>query len=445
MRNIFTRLSRNHKGLRQIKEQVEFSLEENKALLKDLLAQKKILSAKNRAGEDSAACGTATVSADATSGRAAQEAVPEAPVVSVIVPVLNTAQYLPTCLDSLRAQTLSAIEIICVDDGSTDDSFKILEEYAALDPRILVVSQEHLGVSAARNTALVLARAPYLMSCDSDDWFDPDMCRIMVETLEREDVDVVICGMNVTYDVPEELRENVTEYLRLKFFGKQKITEEIVLTTDVSLCNKIYKRSIVVAHGIDFPVGLLFEDAYFNDAYMTASETIYFLHLSLYNYLRHDTSVMSTSYKKSGTSLDYLQIAFKTWDYLEREDLLSRYCEYFWRRYLQYSTFAFKHLEASEQAQAKRLARDFARRHKDSLNKAPFKTRTSVKILLYGRFKVLHMIYRFPKWLYAKLSISQKIRLEVIGLMEQNMDKQAQIKALLTEDPFCLVDNAGEE
>jgi hypothetical protein len=224
------------------------------------------------------------------------------------------------------------------------------------------------------------------------------------------------------------------EYLCLKFFGRQEITQELVLVTDVSLCNKIYKRSTVVEHDINFPVGLLFEDAYFNDAYMTASKTIYFLHLPLYNYLRHDTSVMSTSYKKSGTSLDYLQIAFKSWEYLEREGLLASYAEYYWRRFLQYATFAFKHLKGPEQAEAKQLARSFAREHRDSLASANFKTRSSVKILLYGRFKVLHAIYRLPRWLYARLSVSRGLRLEVTALMEQNMGLEAQIKELLLED-----------
>ncbi|MDR1089105.1 MAG: glycosyltransferase [Coriobacteriales bacterium] len=413
MSSVITKISPNYRGLARIKRQLEFSLRENDELLSRLVA--------TRAA--SPADGTDTVQDDGSS-----------PEVCVVVPVYNTAPYLRSCLDALRAQTLSNIEILCVDDGSTDDSLAILNEYAALDPRIRVLQQPHLGVSVARNAALSEARAPFLMSCDSDDWFSPDMCRVMLETLRREDVDVVICGMNVIYDVPEKLRENVVEYLRLKYFGRQEITQELVLVTDVSLCNKIYKRSIVVEHDIDFPVGLLFEDAYFNDAYMTASQTMYFLHLPLYNYLRHDASVMSTSYKKSGTSLDYLQIAFKTWAYLEREGLLDAYAEYYWRRFLQYATFAFKHLTGPEQARAKQLARAFAREHRASLAKASFKTRSSVRILLYGRFKLLHAVYRLPKWLYARLSVSRALRLEITALMEQNMGLEAQIKELLRED-----------
>ena len=409
---MFKRLSKNYKDLAHIKEQVALTLGENRKLLESLVAQK------------------ATHGHSTPTGKAATLQT-YAPEISVIVPVFNTAPYLRKCLDSLVDQTFKNIEIICVDDGSTDESPSILKEYAAADPRIRVVMQESLGVSAARNAALQCARAPYFMSCDSDDWFDADMCRVMLETLKREDVDVVICGMHVEYDVPEELRENVTEYLRLKYFGKQEVTQELTLVTDVSLCNKIYKKSIVDKHGIDFPEGLLFEDAYFYDVYMTAAETIYFLHLPLYHYLRHSASIMSDAYKKSGTSLQHLQIAFKTWEYLEKEGLLASHCEYFWQLFARYTINTFKHLRGSDQAEAKRMARGFVKEHKDSLAEAAAGTRYRVKLLLSGRFKVLHTIYRLPKWLYAKLSASQAIRGEVIELMEQNMGIQAQIKEML--------------
>ena len=416
------RLSKNYQDLTQIKEQLAFSLEESHKLLECLVAQK----AAHAHAHGSILGGD--IDSDAATATSK-----DTPEISVIVPVLNTAPYLRKCLDSLVGQTFKNIEIICVDDGSTDESLSILKEYAAADSRIIVISQAHLGVSAARNAALQRARAPYLMSCDSDDWFDTDMCHAMLATLKREKVDVVVCGMSVVFDVPEELRENVTEYLRLKYFGKQTITQELVLVTDVSLCNKIYKKSIVDKHGIDFPEGLLFEDAYFNDVYMTAAETIYFLHQPLYNYLRHGASVMSTSYKKSGTSFDYLQIAFKTWDYLEREDLLTSYCEYYWQRFFQYASFALKHLSGSEKKKAKRMARAFVKEQRDNLAGAGVRTRYRVKILLNTRSKVLYRMYRLPKWFYAKVSVSRAVRFEIMDLTKKYEGVQAQIKEMLNQ------------
>ncbi len=100
------------------------------------------------------------------------------PAVSVIVPVYNTAPYLRRCVDSLIRQTLRSIEILLIDDGSTDGSGDICDEYAAGDGRIRAVHQKNGGLSRARNAGLDLARADYLMFADSDDWVEPDFCRI---------------------------------------------------------------------------------------------------------------------------------------------------------------------------------------------------------------------------------------------------------------------------
>ncbi|MCL2883101.1 MAG: glycosyltransferase, partial [Coriobacteriia bacterium] len=250
------------------------------------------------------------------------------PLISIIVPVFNTGPYLSKCLDSLVGQSLIDIEIICVNDGSTDDSLAIMRAYAERDSRVIAIDQANSGVSTTRNTGLQQARAPYLMFCDSDDWFDPNMCRIMHDTLIEQQVDVVICGWKIIFEIPDELKQGVEEYLRLKYRGRRKIDWQQIINTDVSLCNKIYRREIIDRYQIDFPDGLLFEDAYFNDAYMTASETIYFLHQPLYNYLRHEKSVMSESFKKKGTAADYLQIAFRCYDYLHKHQLYEQFQDF---------------------------------------------------------------------------------------------------------------------
>lgn len=90
--------------------------------------------------------------------------------VSVVVPVYNTAPYLPQCLDSLVGQSLDDIEIICVDDGSTDGSLAILQDYAQQDPRLMVVAQQNQRAGIARNNGLALARGRYVLFCDSDDY-----------------------------------------------------------------------------------------------------------------------------------------------------------------------------------------------------------------------------------------------------------------------------------
>ncbi|MCL2807152.1 MAG: glycosyltransferase [Coriobacteriia bacterium] len=419
-----------------MKEQVEFSIKENTKLLNMLSGQNE-LSFDPPAKQEQAGAPAGSAVADSAS-QTLPQGLPAATsaLVSIIVPVYNAERYLKNCLDSLRAQSLEAIEIICVNNGSTDDSLAILHEYAELDPRIIVISQDNLGPSAARNAALRRAQAPYVMSCDADDSFDSNMCQMMLNTLVREDVDLVICGMRVIYDVSERMPENINESYRFRYFGKQVVTFQTAFSNNVSACNKIFKRELIDKYEIDFPEGLLFEDAYFYEAYMTAAQTVYFLPVPLYNYLRHDTSIMSTAYTMQNTSTDHLLIGFRLWDFLEKNTLLDSHGEYFWSRFKQYATFAFKHSKGAKYAEAKRLARAFIKERKSSFNKASFKTRTSIIILLNTKFKVLYAIYCLAQWLTGKLSRSDAPYNELIGLINQNLALEAQIKELLTEDAY---------
>ena len=125
------------------------------------------------------------------------------PIVSVLIPVYNVEKYLKKCLDSVTNQTLMNIEIICVNDGSTDDSLKILEEYKAVDSRIKIVNKENGGLPSARNAGLDAAHGEYVGFVDSDDYIEPNMFERLVEVARNEQSEVVICGANI---FPEEPR-----------------------------------------------------------------------------------------------------------------------------------------------------------------------------------------------------------------------------------------------
>lgn len=114
------------------------------------------------------------------------------PKVSIIVPVYNVAPYLRQCMDSLVNQTYPNIEMICVDDGSTDTSGEILEQYAQADARVRVLHTKNSGVSSARNAALSLASGEYLLFVDGDDWVDTDACQKAVSNILEGPVDLVM-------------------------------------------------------------------------------------------------------------------------------------------------------------------------------------------------------------------------------------------------------------
>ena len=120
------------------------------------------------------------------------------PLVSVIVPVYKVEPYLERCLDSLVAQTLKEIEIIVIDDGSPDRCGEICDAYAAKDARFRVVHQENRGLSAARNAGIELARADYLMFVDSDDWVEPEFCRLPYEAAVEHGAELVMFSYEKT-------------------------------------------------------------------------------------------------------------------------------------------------------------------------------------------------------------------------------------------------------
>lgn len=115
-------------------------------------------------------------------------------MISVIVPVYNTAQYLHRCLDSILNQTLKDVEVICVDDGSTDASPQILDEYAAADNRVRVIHKENSGLVSARKIGLKAATGGYIGYVDSDDWVEPEMYERLLTVLEKEQADIAMCG-----------------------------------------------------------------------------------------------------------------------------------------------------------------------------------------------------------------------------------------------------------
>ena len=131
------------------------------------------------------------------------------PIVSVLIPVYNVEKYLRKCLDSVVNQTLTNIEIICVNDGSTDDSLKILEEYRSIDSRIKIINKANGGLPSARNAAFDVARGRYVGFVDSDDYIEPNMFEKLVDVAEYEESEVVICGANI---FPEEPRADAWLY-----------------------------------------------------------------------------------------------------------------------------------------------------------------------------------------------------------------------------------------
>lgn len=181
--------------------------------------------------------------------------------VSVIVPVFNTEEYLEKCLDSLTNQTLKDFEIICVNDGSTDNSLKILQEYAVKDDRIKIINQENKKQGAARNAGMRIATGEYIGFVDSDDWVDLDFYEKLYNTAKKHNFDIAL-GTNVRVKKNgNKKRLNIIE--EKEYTSIQDKFDVNVQWKNPCPTNKIYKRDLFLKHNIQWPEGVYCEDRIF--------------------------------------------------------------------------------------------------------------------------------------------------------------------------------------
>ena len=295
-------------------------------------------------------------------------------LISVIVSCYKGGKDLPVCLDSLINQSLKDIEIICIDDCSPDNTAEVLKEYSKKDSRITIVTnKKNLGVSASRNKGINLAKSKYVMFCDSDDYYEPETCEHMLDAIEQNKADVAINEIRVIYEAHEEMRFSDSNYYSLKYSGLEYINDELILNTDLSPTNKIFKKEILDKYNIRFPEGLYFEDAFFCSAYFCCCKNAFYLNEQLYNYIRHEKSTMSNTWSSNKTkdpAIDHLYIAFRLFDFLSKHKLLDKYNELYWRLFLAFEYFALSNSKTrSRRKQVRAEASAFIEEHPASFNK----------------------------------------------------------------------------
>jgi glycosyltransferase involved in cell wall biosynthesis len=236
------------------------------------------------------------------------------PTVSVIIPVYNVAPYLAQCLDSVLSQTFSDLEVICVDDGSSDASPDILAAYARKDPRLRVFSQEHGGLSRARNKALAEAAGEYVAFVDGDDYLSRETLARALPYLSEE-ADYVCFGAKVFGQASAIRRRRETLYCNPAYNGLVEVVEDVIRGTNVHVWNKIFRRSMMDRHGISFPDGRFYEDAFFTLAYLLVSRRGYYLPERLYHFRLRPDSIMGLSrrgdFERASDHLLVIQELFK--------------------------------------------------------------------------------------------------------------------------------------
>jgi len=216
------------------------------------------------------------------------------PLVSIIVPVYNSSKYLHECLDSIVNQTFKDIEVICVNDGSTDNSLDILNEYALKDERLRVISKDNSGsgsVATARNMGFDYSNGKYVQWLDSDDFFELDMIRTLVEKAEQTNADIVVCGAKCYDDTKKQFNNSfasISQGVALapcnQPFSYKDCIEYIFQIGNLYIWNKLFKKKLIESNNLRFERLPLCEDLYVVNMAIITAERIATVDKDLYYY-----------------------------------------------------------------------------------------------------------------------------------------------------------------
>jgi len=214
-------------------------------------------------------------------------------MVSIIVPIYNVEEYLKVCMDSLIGQTYADIEIVGVDDGSTDGSGQLLDRIAADDARIVALHQTNGGLSAARNAGLAIARGELICFVDSDDWLEPDYVERMLQTLSRYKADMVVCGYvregntqeTVCFDADGDFCGCIPRREAIRCLDNIFRKENVLM---VISWNKLFRREVL--KNISYP-SMIHEDEFVIHRMLQNTERVVLLPEALYHYRERTDSI----------------------------------------------------------------------------------------------------------------------------------------------------------
>lgn len=247
------------------------------------------------------------------------------PKVSVIVPVYNVERYIKECLESLVIQTLEDLEILIVNDGSTDNSIEVIKKYIEKYPnKFVYLEKQNGGLSDARNYAIPYAKGEYIAFLDSDDYVEKDIYEKMYEIAIKDNSDMVECDFYWEY--PNKRKEDIG----IIYSGKKEMLEKV----RVVAWNKLIKREILEKSKVEFPKGYRYEDVEFTYKLIPYLDKISFLKKPCIHYIQRENSISNSQNERTKEIFEVLEHVI---DYYKENDLYDDYkeeLEYVYTRYL---------------------------------------------------------------------------------------------------------------
>lgn len=373
--------------------------------------------------------------------------------VSVIIPIYNTASYLMECLDSVLNQSLRDIEVICVNDGSTDASLEILESYKLKDNRISIINQENKGSGAARNIAMKQAKGDYIMFIDSDDYIEEDMLIELYGLATQKVLDLIFFKIiNFNKDTYEQSK---SAYLEMKFLENivkdevfnWQVVKNRVFDLSVTAPGKFFKRDTI--KNVQFPEDIIFEDNLFFIKSFFRVKRAYFYNKHLYFRRVRSDSVMNSYY---GRFSDCITVYDRIGDYLKHirvydefsNQLFDRKCKDIFTRFsqipLEYKQDFFEEIKDNFSKMHRTLQMDGTLKICDERNKEIFYS--ALKADTYTEFELyveLFDLRRDNDKLKLKNSIQKRqYENKISKIKEENEDSLIEIEEIKSSTSWGL-------
>ena len=252
------------------------------------------------------------------------------PQISIIVPVFNASKFLNQCVDSILSQSFEKFELILIDDGSTDSTLDICNNYARMDSRIVVLTKKNGGVSSARNVGLSVARGKYIMFCDSDDYVHTEWCSDLYEQIVNHPNAWIVA------DMCRFTEEKCITQITTNNLTKDELTYFVIFSASLSpyTWNKIYSSRIIAENNISFDeTRTIGEDVIFNVQYYSFCSEILYLPKILY-YYRHTPTSATSTYRSNLFDLNVE--LFKSRLPLIQEHEIKEFCNIYFYMFIQW-------------------------------------------------------------------------------------------------------------
>lgn len=262
--------------------------------------------------------------------------------ISVIVPIYNAEKYLSECIDSILLQSHDNLEIILINDGSTDKCKDICKKYLSNNTTIKFIDKENSGVSDTRNKGIEIATGKYVMFVDADDILTKNACEVLYNEIENKNADFITCNyINITQDgiLYEKPIFDTDKYTNCKLTFEDKFTSSVLMTCSAS--NKIFRMSFLNENNIRFEKGMIAEDSIFSNLCFIKSKNVYYINDILYYYRQRQIDKKSIS---TNCSLEYFYNISKSYKLIYENFKLNNRLDYyrlFYAKTLTYIMYKF--------------------------------------------------------------------------------------------------------